>query len=98
MTAAPNPVAERLLLEARKKAARQQSTVLARVALAIGLVAVLVSPISILGWTVGGTALCLGIAAARRPNGTEQARIAIGLGFAAILIGVFFFTMNIAIG
>lgn len=95
---APNPVAERLLAEARKKTARQHSAVLARVALAIGVVAVLVSPISLLGWMTGATALVLGLAAARRPIGTEQARIAVGLGFAAILIGVFFFTMNIAMG
>ena len=91
-----NTVADRLLEDARKKTAKSESPTLGKVALIVGAVALLVSPISILGWVVGAVAIGLGAAAVRRPAAAKQAKIAMALGFAAILVGVFFFTMNIA--
>ncbi|MEU7817962.1 hypothetical protein [Pseudonocardia sp. NPDC049154] len=91
-----NTVADRLLAEARKKTARRQSPVLGKVALIIGIVALVASPISIVGWVGGLAAIGVGIAAVRNPDTAKLAKIAMGLGFAAILVGVFFFTLNIA--
>jgi hypothetical protein len=34
--------------------------------------------------------------AVRHPSAAKQGRIALVLGFAAILVGIFFFTLNIA--
>ncbi|MFR9800747.1 hypothetical protein ACL02T_00400 [Pseudonocardia sp. RS010] len=91
-----NTVADRLLAEARRKTARQQSPVLVRAALIVGIVALVASPISIVGWVGGLTAIGLGVAAVRNPDTAKQAKIAMVLGFVAILVGVFFFTLNIA--
>ncbi len=90
-------VADRLLQEARAKAARAESPTPGRVALGVGVLALLVSPISILGWLFGATALGLGVSAARRPPAAQQARIAVVLGFAAILVGVFSFSLGVAL-
>lgn len=93
-----NNVADRLLTGARKKTARQESPVLGRVAMAVGIVALLASPISVAGWVLGATALGLGLAARQRPVSTRLACIAIVLGGAAILVGVFFYTLSISLG
>lgn len=89
-------VADRLLDEARAKTAREESPSLGKIALIVGVIAALVSPISILGWIVGAVALGLGAVAVQRPLCAKQAKIALGLGAAAILIATFFFTLNIA--
>lgn len=91
-------VADRLLDDARAKTAREESPKLGKIALIVGIVALLVSPISILGWVFGAAALGLGVAAVRRPVSAKQAKIAMVLGVAAILVGVFFFTLNMAQG
>ncbi|MCE0763993.1 hypothetical protein LWC35_13880 [Pseudonocardia kujensis] len=91
-----NPVADRLLAEARKKTARQKSPALGKIALVIGIIALVASPVSIVGWVGGLAAIGVGIAAVRNPDTAKLAKIAMGLGFAAILVGVFFFTLNIA--
>jgi hypothetical protein len=92
-----NDVTDRLLAEARKKSARQQdSALLGKVALGVGIVALLVSPVSILGWIVGLGAVGTGVAAVRKPDSAKLAKIAIVLGVAAILVGVFFFCLNLA--
>jgi hypothetical protein len=93
-----NTVADRLLEDARKKAAKNESPTLGKAALIVGTIAVAVSWISILGWIVGAAAIGLGAAAARRPVSAKQAKLAMTLGFGAILIGVFFFTLNVARG
>jgi len=92
-----NSVADRLLSEARKKTARTESPTLGKVALLVGVIAVVVSPVSILGWLVGATALGMGYSAAKRPVSQKRGRIAMVLGFTAILVGVFFFTLLIAL-
>ncbi len=66
-------------------------------ALIVGVIGLLVSPVSILGWIVGATAVALGAAAVKHPVAAKQGRFGIGLGVAAILIGVFFFTLNISL-
>jgi hypothetical protein len=89
-------VADRLLEEARAKTARAEKPTLGRIALIVGVVALLASPISILGWVFGAAAVGLGVAAVRNPLSAKQAKIAMVLGGAAILVGVFFFTLAIA--
>jgi hypothetical protein len=91
-----NTVTDRLLADARKKTARQESSPLGKVSLVVGIIALVVSPISIAGWIAGVLAIGLGIAAVRSPQTAKLAKIAIALGFVAILVGTFFFTLNIA--
>jgi hypothetical protein len=92
-----NTVADRLLEDARKKTAKSESPALGKAAFVVGVIALLVSWISILGWILGATAIGLGAVAVRRPVSAKQAKIAMALGGAAILVGVFFYTLNIAI-
>ena len=91
-----NTVADRLLDDARKKTARQENPATGKVALIVGAIALLVSPVSILGWIVGTAAVVIGVLAVKHPATAKQGKIGIGLGVAAILIGVFFFTLNIS--
>jgi hypothetical protein len=91
-----NSVTDRLLNDARKKTARTGSPKLGKAALIVGVLAVIVSPVSVLGWLVGAVALGMGYSAAQRPVSKKRGRIAMVLGFAAILIGVFFYTLTIA--
>ena len=91
-----NTVADRLLDDARKKTARQENPSTGKLALIVGAIALLVSPVSILGWIVGTAAVVTGAMAVKHPTAAKQGKIGIGLGIAAILIGVFFFTLNIS--
>jgi hypothetical protein len=91
-----NDVADRLLAEARKKTAKQESPKLGKISLIIGIIALIVSPVSIAGWVFGLAAVGTGVTAVRRPASTKQPKIAIALGVLAILVGVFFFTLNVA--
>ena len=91
-----NDVADRLLSEARKKTAKQDSPKMGKVALIVGIIAVIVSPISILGWIFGAAAVGTGVVAVRRPISAKRGKIAIVLGVVAILVGVFFFTLSLA--
>jgi hypothetical protein len=91
-----NTVADRLLDDARKKTARQENPATGKVALIVGAIALLVSPVSILGWIVGTAAVVTGVMAVKHPATAKQGKIGIGLGVAAILIGLFFFTLNIS--
>jgi hypothetical protein len=92
-----NSVTDRLLDDARRKTAREESPALGKIAMIVGIVALVVSPISIAGWIVGACAIGLGVAALRRTAPPKQAKIGIALGAAAILIGVFFYTLVIAL-
>ncbi len=89
-------VADRLLTDARKKTAKNESSTLGKVALIVGAIALLASPISIAGWVLGATAVGLGAVAVRLPTAAKMAKIGIGLGVAAILVGVFFFTLALS--
>jgi hypothetical protein len=91
-----NTIGDRLVEDARRRAAKSEGPKLGKVALVVGIVALIVSPVSILGWIGGTTALALGGIALRRPANPKQAKIAMMLGGAAILVGVFFFTLAIA--
>jgi len=91
-----NPLADKLLTDSRKKTARMDSPTMTKAALIVGIVAALTSPISIAGWVFGATAIGLAVPGSQRPLTAHQAKIAIILGVVAILIGTFFFTLNIA--
>ena len=91
-----NTVADRLLDDARKKTARQENPSTGKVALIVGAIALLVSPVSILGWIVGTAAVVTGAMAVKHPAAAKKGKIGIGLGVAAILVGAFFFTLNIS--
>ncbi len=91
-----NTVADRLLDDARKKTARQENPSTGKVALIVGAIALLVSPVSILGWIVGTAAVVTGAMAVKHPAAAKQGKIGIGLGVAAILVCIFFFTLNIS--
>lgn len=88
---------DRLLADAREKTTRDESPKPGKIALIVGVIALIASPISILGWIFGAVALGLGARAIKRPASAKQAKIAMGLGIAAILIGLFFFNLNIAL-
>ena len=90
-------VTDRLLEDARRKTARQEQPASGRAALVVGVIGLLASPVSVLGWLIGAAAVALGAMAVKHPAAAKQGRIAIGLGAAAILIGVFFFTLNISL-
>ena len=70
-----NDVADRLLSEARKKTAKQDSPKMGKVALIVGIIAVIVSPISILGWIFGAAAVGSGVVAVRRPVSMKRGKI-----------------------
>ncbi|HEV7472058.1 MAG: hypothetical protein JWP64_4065 [Pseudonocardia sp.] len=91
-----NTVADRLVTDARKKTARQEGPALGKASLIVGIIALVASPISIAGWVLGLVAIGLGVAAVRKPDTAKQAKIAMVLGFAALVVGTFFFTLNIA--
>ena len=92
-----NTVTDRLLGDARRKTARSGSPGLGKAAMIVGIIALVVSPISIAGWIVGATAVGMGVAALRRTAPPKQARLGIGLGVAAILVGVFFYSLAVAL-
>lgn len=87
---------DRLLADAREKTARDDSPKLGKIALIVGVIALICSPISILGWTLGAAAVVVGVVAMKRPAAAKQAKIGIGLGVAAILVALFFFNLVIA--
>ena len=91
-----NPLADKLLNDARRKTARLDNPTMTKAALIVGIVAALTSPVSIAGWVFGVAAIGLAVPGAQRPLTAQHAKIAITLGVVAILIGTFFFTLNIA--
>ncbi|HEX4356529.1 MAG TPA: hypothetical protein VH141_03355 [Pseudonocardia sp.] len=93
---ADNPLADKLLNHARKKTARMDNPSMTKAALIVGIVAALTSPVSIAGWVFGAIAIGLAVPGSQRPLTAQHARIAVILGVVAILIGTFFFTLNIA--
>jgi hypothetical protein len=94
---AEKTVTDRLLQDARRKTAQQESPTLGRVALGFGILAVLASPISIAGWVLAVITLAVALVAQPRPASARHARIAFFLAGAAVLIGVFFFSLSVAL-
>jgi hypothetical protein len=92
-----NTIADRLLEDARRRTAQGESPALGKAALIVGVIALLFSPVSILGWIGGVAAIGTGAAAIRRPASAKRAKIAVALGVAAILVGTFFYTLIIAL-
>lgn len=94
-----NAVADRLLSEARKRTAQQHKAPTGRgkIAMIVGIVALVASPISIAGWVLGLLTVGLGLAAVRRPDQAKLAKIALALGVGAIFVATFFFTLSISL-
>jgi len=88
---------DRLLTDARKKTASEESPTLGKVAFIVGIIALVTSLFPPAGWALGAVALGLGFAASRRPVTAKQGRTAMILGVAAILVGVFSYTLTIAL-
>ncbi len=95
-----NPVADRLVNDARKKTARQGSPLLARIALGISILALISTPFLLYGyplvWAVGGVAVITGGIAVQRSVAKKTAWAACIIGFVAICAGTFLYTMLIA--
>ncbi len=95
-----NTVADRLLTDARKKGARQESSTLAKVALATSILAVLsllflIYPFAP-AWPLGAAAVIMGGIATKRTTGKTMAWIACTVGFLAICAATFFYTLVMA--
>lgn len=92
-----NTVAERLLTDARKKSARQESPTLAKVALGTSILAVLSLMVMVypfaLAWPIGGAAVIMGGIATKRTVGKRMAWAACTIGFLALCSGTFFYTL-----
>ena len=81
-----NPTADRLLDDARKKTASQESSKMAQIALGIGIVAVIGAVLSPLaGWILGAVAAGMGAASVKRGVAVKIAKIALIVGVFAIL-------------
>jgi Tfp pilus assembly protein PilN len=94
-----NPVADKLVTDARKKTERLQSPTLALAALIVGILGVIAAPfMPIAGWILGAVTIGLGVPGMQREVSAKQAKIAVVIGVAAILVGVFFFTYTISKG
>ena len=78
-----NTVADRLLDDARKKTARQEKASTGKPAMIVGIIALVVSPVSILGWIVGAVAVGMGAMALKNPAAAKKGKIALALGVAA---------------
>lgn len=66
-------------------------------ALAAGIIGVITGVINIpvAAWVLGAIGLVLGFLAYREPATTKLGTIAMAIGFVSVLVGVFFFSMNI---
>lgn len=94
-----NAITDRLITDARRKIAKQERAVATRgrTAMIVGIVALVVSPMSVAGWVLGAVTLGLGTASMRRPESARHARIALVLGLSALAVATFFETFSIAI-
>ncbi len=97
-----NPVAQRLVNDARKKTARQGSPLLAWIALGISILAVPATlwPFFMFGyppaWALGLAGVITGAVAVQRSVARKTAWAACIIGFLAICVGTFFFTLVIS--
>jgi hypothetical protein len=95
-----NPVANRLVNDARKKTARQGSPLLARIALGISILAVISAPFLLFGyplvWAVGGIAVIAGGIAVQRSVAKKTAWAGCIIAFLAICAGTFIYTLLIS--
>lgn len=84
---------DRLLADAREKTASDENPKPGRIALIVGVIALVASPAPIVGWILGAVTLLLGALAVKKPASAKQAKIAIWLGVAAVLASLFFFNL-----
>lgn len=92
-----NTVAERLLADARKKSAQQESPTLAKVALGTSILAVLSLLVLVYpfapAWPLGAAGVVMGGIATKRTAGKRIAWIACVIGFLAICAATFVYTL-----
>ena len=94
-----NPTADRLVSDARKKTAAQESPRLATIALVVGgLGVILGSLVAAAGWVLGAIAIGLSGMSLKRGAGVKLAKIGVIVGVVAVLVGTFCFTYYVAHG
>lgn len=93
-----NPTADRLLDDARKKSASQESPILAYIGLAVALVGLICLAVlgdatqaAVAGWVTGAVAVGLGTASVKKGAAVKLAKSALILGILAILGATFIF-------
>ncbi|HZZ47241.1 MAG TPA: hypothetical protein VFE65_10185 [Pseudonocardia sp.] len=93
-----NPVADRLLDDARKRETQAKSSPLDITALVLGLVAIASSGlIPILGIVAGLAAIVVGIVATKKPGNTKMAWGGAAAGAIGIIVGVLYTLSNIGV-
>jgi hypothetical protein len=91
-----NPVADRLVSEARKKGAKLENGPLGIAALVASLIALACAGlIPGAGWGVGVVAIGLSVAGILRPNSAKLSRIGLAVAILAIAVATFFFLKSI---
>jgi hypothetical protein len=92
-----NPTADRLLNDARKKSAAQESPLLAQIGMALGAIGIISGAfVPAAGWGLGLIAAVLGGITVQRPAVAKLAKIAIVVGVVAILVATFRFSLYMA--
>ncbi|HEY4005314.1 MAG TPA: hypothetical protein VGM60_09040 [Pseudonocardia sp.] len=87
-----NPVADRLLSDARKKTARVENGPLGTAALIIGLLALAsCGLIPGVGWALGAVGVAVSIVGMLRPGSAMLSRIGLGTSIVALIGATFFF-------
>ncbi|WP_028937285.1 hypothetical protein [Pseudonocardia spinosispora] len=87
-----NPVADRLLSDARKKADQPENGPLGIAALVVSLLGLAgAGLIPVVGWVLGLVAVVLGVVSLKKPDCAKLGKIGLGIGVVAILVATFFF-------
>lgn len=87
-----NPVADRLLSDARKKADQPENGPLGVAAIIVSLIALAgAGLIPVVGWSLGLVAIVISVLGLKKPDCAKLGKIGIGIGVLAILVATFFF-------
>lgn len=87
-----NPVADRLLSDARKKADQPENGPLGIAALVVSMLGLAgAGMIPVVGWGLGTVAVVLGVVSLTKPDCAKLGKIGLGIGVVAILVATFFF-------
>jgi hypothetical protein len=93
-----NPVADRLLTDARKRESQAKSSPLDITALVLGLVAIACSGlIPIVGIIAGLAAIVVGILATKKPGNIKMAWGGVAAGAIGVVVGVLYTLSNIGV-
>jgi len=92
-----NPVADRLLNDARKKSARAENPALTMAAMITGVLGLLAAYwVPLVGWILGVVSVGLAVPGVRVPDAGTRVKIAMVIGAGSILVGVYSFCQAIA--